>query len=1028
MALNFLNDGYFAGKVGIGTVSPLGKLHVKHVGEIYTSLAGSDSAINFLEIQGNPWRIGNRAADDSFRFAQSSDSLGTNVRVTFANGGNVGIGTVSPSELLELKPASGADSKINILKSDGTQKALIGYDNANGGLINLYNEAGTRNVVVRGYGDSYFNAGNVGIGTTNPSTKLEVVDTFSVQRTSADNEGLYVTVGGSDANAIIQSFYQEDSLSQFGYRKRYDGSTNLYQEFIHNNSSTGTEVYRVDRGTKDTSIPNGNVGIGTTSPDSLLHVSADVSGANAGIITIEGRPAGFLGDDIAAIDFHNNGSKRADVRMERGNTANDSQLVFSTSDTGTLNDALIINEAGAIQFNTYGAGTLVTDASGNITVSSGGGAGGPFLPLAGGTMTAGAVVTFLDSSSATDDRLKFGAGGDLQIYHDASSSYVDQTGTGKLILNTLNTGINIQAGSGETRFTKGGQNSNVKIDDASQNNKIVLNSVGSSYFNGGNVGIGTTTPGAKLEVVSARGAEGIHLNDGSFPTVGKVMLDVDANGDGEITLKNSNSALTSVISGGESSYLMGGNVGIGTASPQSKLQIESTGEALRFTRSGQETYRVIHGTSGLYFTAPNAGNLLFGITQNSDVDIFNTSGSIMFRADGSTSNIGIGTTSPGYTLDVQNNNNIVANFQSTTNKGAISVRDDDTVAYISAENGRIGFGTAAQLSTSNLTMLTSNNNIGIGTISPSAKLNVVGTGTQLGTTGYYYNAFFKDTTNSGVYLGGNNTNDGVGFLAGVNQLAFLTWSGSNWGEKMRITGAGGISFGSTGTAYGTSGQILKSNGNASPTWIDGSAIPGVPGGSGAVNYIPKWTPDGDTLGNSAMFQSGNNISLGITTPNARLSVVSDISIGTSGTDVLRLHNESGVGTIDGYSTRNLAFGSATNGEVVRIDNVNGRVGIGTTSPAKKLNVYGDVLIESSGIIASLYFRPSATYGAGGIQTMKVTGSGNPFHTTTSFSNYTADNVLNIVHNNVGIGTTTPVAKLHVEGNKSYSTWLSRCNI
>ena len=287
MALNFLNDGYFAGKVGIGTVSPLGKLHVKHVGEIYTSLAGSDSAINFLEIQGNPWRIGNRAADDSFRFAQSSDSLGTNVRVTFANGGNVGIGTVSPSELLELKPASGADSKINILKSDGTQKALIGYDNANGGLINLYNEAGTRNVVVRGYGDSYFNAGNVGIGTT--------------------------------------------------------------------------------------------------------------------------------------------------------------------------------------------------------------------------------------------------------------------------------------------------------------------------------------TPGAKLEVVSARGAEGIHLNDGSFPTVGKVMLDVDANGDGEITLKNSNSALTSVISGGESSYLMGGNVGIGTASPQSKLQIESTGEALRFTRSGQETYRVIHGTSGLYFTAPNAGNLLFGI-------------------------------------------------------------------------------------------------------------------------------------------------------------------------------------------------------------------------------------------------------------------------------------------------------------------------------------------------------------------------------------------------------------------------------
>ena len=38
-------------------------------------------------------------------------------------------------------------------------------------------------------------------------------------------------------------------------------------------------------------------------------------------------------------------------------------------------------------------------------------------------------------------------------------------------------------------------------------------------------------------------------------------------------------------------------------------------------------------------------------------------------------------------------------------------------------------------------------------------------------------------------------------------------------ERLRITASGGISFGSSGTAFGTSNQILKSNGNASPTWI-----------------------------------------------------------------------------------------------------------------------------------------------------------------------------------------------------------------
>jgi hypothetical protein len=124
---------------------------------------------------------------------------------------------------------------------------------------------------------SILSNGNVGIGTTSPSTKLEVVDTFSVQRTSTDNEGLYVTVSGADANAIVQTFYQEDSGALYGFRKRYDGSTNLYQEFIHDYSATGTEVYRVNRSTKNTSILNGNVGIGTTSPAQKLDVVGSIA-------------------------------------------------------------------------------------------------------------------------------------------------------------------------------------------------------------------------------------------------------------------------------------------------------------------------------------------------------------------------------------------------------------------------------------------------------------------------------------------------------------------------------------------------------------------------------------------------------------------------------------------------------------------------------------------------------------------------------------------------------------------------------
>jgi len=56
-------------------------------------------------------------------------------------------------------------------------------------------------------------------------------------------------------------------------------------------------------------------------------------------------------------------------------------------------------------------------------------------PQLGGTLdTNGNLIQFGDSGSATDDRLQFGASQDLQIYHDTSNSYIDETGTGSLIL------------------------------------------------------------------------------------------------------------------------------------------------------------------------------------------------------------------------------------------------------------------------------------------------------------------------------------------------------------------------------------------------------------------------------------------------------------------------------------------------------------------------------------------------------------------------------------------------------------------
>ena len=89
------------------------------------------------------------------------------------------------------------------------------------------------------------------------------------------------------------------------------------------------------------------------------------------------------------------------IDSNAGTISNAYQFYGSTTVAGTItnNWGIYSQNAtknyldGTLQLGSYGAGTLVTDASGNITVSSGGGAGGPYLPLAGGTLTGDLTIS-----------------------------------------------------------------------------------------------------------------------------------------------------------------------------------------------------------------------------------------------------------------------------------------------------------------------------------------------------------------------------------------------------------------------------------------------------------------------------------------------------------------------------------------------------------------------------------------------------------------------------------------------------------
>jgi hypothetical protein len=101
----------------------------------------------------------------------------------------------------------------------------------------------------------------------------------------------------------------------------------------------------------------GNVGIGTTSPGGNLHIVGASGGAGQIYLSDADNGTG-TGD---ALLISKSGTSVFIYNRDSG------EMNIGTNDDS---DVININNSGAIKFSTYGAGTLVTDSSGNITASS----------------------------------------------------------------------------------------------------------------------------------------------------------------------------------------------------------------------------------------------------------------------------------------------------------------------------------------------------------------------------------------------------------------------------------------------------------------------------------------------------------------------------------------------------------------------------------------------------------------------------------------------------------------------------------
>jgi hypothetical protein len=362
--------------------------------------------------------------------------------------------------------------------------------------------------------------GNVGIGTTSTTGKLNVAGNVAI----ADG-GWY---GFGDVN------------------ERIAGNNAGYLQFF----TSGLEKVRIDSA--------GNVGIGTSSPTHNLHIVKN-SGTNffktertdtAAYFTIDHSSLFTNFDTNDRYVFKQNGTERMRIdsagRVLIGTTSVE-QIVFG----GTGSAAIAQQTLYGTDSNSLGLLIRTTSTTASI---------GGTLSLGRSRSTAAGIV----SNGDTTGSIQFlGAdGSDLKQYTALIKSEVDGEPStndmpGRLVFSTTADGTNAPT-------------ERMRIDSA------------------GNVGIGTSSPGNRLSVVSASAGDAVTFsNAGASNKIGYLYTDSQyvglmtiggaGNNQGILFDLNNNRTLIQRIGGTTATFAASGNVGIGTTTPAAKLQVEEVG-------------------------------------------------------------------------------------------------------------------------------------------------------------------------------------------------------------------------------------------------------------------------------------------------------------------------------------------------------------------------------------------------------------------------------------------------------------------
>jgi hypothetical protein len=752
-----------------------------------------------------------------------------------------------------------------------------------------------------------------GEGTAVTAGKLRNLVTTPIDgQTTTENDTIYVKAGGSSGSSLTTT--------------KPTGSTNLIQNVGQvgrvSTSSDGNFVVSAIMRTNDVpNLPEGRIWVGDGNTIVSDTVYIDEPNERMGIGTTS--PSRLL--DVDGIQGWSEGTNVEKAYLNPTGTGTDFNLL------GDNGDIRFDSRAGSnsyINTGNVGIGTTSPDSLLEISTTDG---TKNFVKLTSGAGGVNPTLVF-EKSAAEQGVIQYIRNGDLKIYNTDSDGGV------------------MLSGSSATNYD------------------MYIN-------NSGNVGIGTTSPGAKLDVETLlTGNQTIASFKTSESTYNGLLIATNNNagwvGNGTITadegilFQDTTSAMRLYTNSSERMRIdSAGKVGIGTTSPNYNLDIEnaSSGAGIRLKRADTgDSLILLEGSSYGYLRNTTGPLGLGGANGERDVLIDNNG------------NVGIGTTSPSNPLHVYSSDNILATFESTDGISEIRIKDDTKYTRLLTVGGHFkimpndGVEMAVFEGDTGRTLFNAGN-VGIGTTSPNYKLasyssgdefaivagagNAVGEFTGIGLSGYI-------ATNAAVKAGlvfERETSWGIGKMHFLNNNTLGDSDATLSDSKMTIDSDGNVGIGrsssitarlfvegpvDTSTISTSSTPAARiNNGGAISNWI----------GSNGYNYgyIQSIQDDGsNNLKPLSLQPLGGNVGIGTTSPLNKLQV-SGGSVGIDSQYMIR-DNRNNTILLQSPSTtitnRTLSIGNATYNNIII---PNGNVGIGTTSPSEKLVVDGKVIINNT---------------------------------------------------------------------------------